>query len=480
MASWSGPWSKVWVADNWFGEGVAASADGDWIGTRWHRPGWVVRGWALQGGDPPTQISASDTLGISLSELVGTPRVKKFFLNDTLNVGLGESFSLQYKRHVVASDVMQVIITTERQLKVTSPRTDTLALSVTETVASLNSGDLTFKSASDTLDITADDSGINQYIEAGDTLNLGISEARTYTVRLSKGDILNLSLGEVSNPQISGPLQFLVSDTVNIGILESSSTVKFRQIQVTDTLGAVLGESANITDAITVTYLQVFDSLDISLEEAQQTTINSDVAAKYGTDSLDVTLDEQRNLIFLFFFTAGDTLNMALGEAITVNKSSVDASWEDVDIPWGGSNLRDLRRFPIMLKGTEFYQAEKGNDFHGKPITVLLERLGLTIYGRDRQGQWKEDPDLWKIVNGVYPIFRGPQGTVIKIFIGSQDTPEDPITWSGPHEFTIGRSYFVDPWISGRYISIRFESIGQPPWQLLSYDLDIKPVGRGR
>lgn len=480
MASWSGPWSKVWVLDSWFGEGVTASADGDWIGTRWHRPGWVVRGWALQGGDPPTQISASDTLAIAIADTVVLPRVKKFFLNDTLGIGLGETFNINYKRHVVAFEMLNITLAEGKELKVTSSRADTLALSLTETVASLDSGDLEFKSASDTLNITADDSGINQFIEATDNLNLSISETRTYTVKLSRGDTLNLSLGEVSNPAIAGPLQFQVSDSVSIGLIETAFVAKFRSIQATDSLNVVLGESAAITDAITVTYLQVFENLDISLGEAQETVINSNVAAKFGTDSLDVSVDEQKNLIFLLFFTAGDTLNLALGEAIAVNKSSVDAKWEDVDIPWGGSNLRDLRRFPIMLKGTEFYQAEKGNDFHGKPITVLLERLGLTIYGRDRQGQWKEDPDLWKIVNGVYPIFRGPQGTVVKIYIGSQETPEDPITWSGPHEFTIGRSYFVDPWISGRYISIRFESVGQPPWQLLSYDLDIRPVGRGR
>src|SRR5690606_28516135 len=120
-----------------------------------------------------------------------------------------------------------------------------------------------------------------------------------------------------------------------------------------------------------------------------------------------------------------------------------------------------------------------GDSFVNEEIQVILERLGLTIYGRDRQGNWKEDPDLVKLVKKVVPIFRGSPGTVINIFVGAQDSMEGGVTWDGPHEFVIGRDTFVTPLISGKFIAIRFESLGQKQWSLLSYDLDIKNIGRG-
>ncbi len=74
-------------------------------------------------------------------------------------------------------------------------------------------------------------------------------------------------------------------------------------------------------------------------------------------------------------------------------------------------------------------------------------------------------------------MIRGVPGTVVKISIGSQMNPDEPIYWEGPYNFTLGVDYFQDFTVSGRYLAVRFESEGQEPWELSSYDLDLEEVG---
>jgi hypothetical protein len=130
-----------------------------------------------------------------------------------------------------------------------------------------------------------------------------------------------------------------------------------------------------------------------------------------------------------------------------------------------------------MLLGSEFFQADNGVDFGGDAIKVSLTRTGLTIFGRDRDGQWKVNPTIIKEVTGIWPIFRGVPGTLIMISVGSQPTPDEPIRWEGPREFIVGQDFFLDFTVADRYISVRFESSGQRPWELLSYDLELEIVG---
>jgi len=127
--------------------------------------------------------------------------------------------------------------------------------------------------------------------------------------------------------------------------------------------------------------------------------------------------------------------------------------------------------------GNAFFQAEAGVNFGDVAVNVSLVRTGLTIYGRDRFGQWKIDPGLVKEITGLFPMIRGLPGTVIKVSVGFQDDPNDPVTWEGPYDYVLGQNFFQDFTIAGKYLAVRFESVGQESWELVSYDLDIELVG---
>lgn len=151
--------------------------------------------------------------------------------------------------------------------------------------------------------------------------------------------------------------------------------------------------------------------------------------------------------------------------------------WDTDNRPWGAADFAYSEAKPIMIIGSEFFQAEEGASAGGNPVRVSLVRTGLTIFGRDQHGKPKVDPGMIKFVSGLWPSIKGLPGTVVKLYVGAQETPDSPILWEGPYDFVVGTSYFQDFTVSGRYIAVRFESIGQEVWELSGYDLDIDPIG---
>jgi hypothetical protein len=469
-----------YVRSDWFGSGTPP-APARYIGDNYLRPGYVLSSYLTNAGDPPTIIFVADTLNIGLGDALVTPRVVRLARTDSLNLALFESYNQTYKRHVVAADTLNLTLGETRTLRASSTVTDTLGVALTDT-ASNNEGTFVTKSASDTLDVTLDDPGINQAMQVLDTLSVGLAETSAYTVELLRSDTLNLSLGEAPTRRIEGAIVVQASDSLNLSLGESANRHIFRALSVSDNLDMEVVDVADIELGIITVYLQAFDTLDISVTDEEILTGTQDVVGKSAFDALNVSLEETTSKVELRFITVNDTLFLQVFDAAEVAKISVQQTWEEANYPWGGSTLRDIKPLPVFAYEFDFYQADSADTFitpQGvQGIPVVLERLGLTIYGRDRQGQWKEDPDVVKLVKGLYPIIRAEPGTVVNIYVGAQDDMEGAITWDGPHPFVVGTDTSVKPLISGPFIAVRFESAGQKPWKLLSYDLDITTVGR--
>lgn len=152
-------------------------------------------------------------------------------------------------------------------------------------------------------------------------------------------------------------------------------------------------------------------------------------------------------------------------------------TWDMDDAIWSQPVVAHAKDWPVFILENRFFQADFGGSFDREPVRVILERTGLSIFGRDRQGNWKADPTMIKFVSGIWPLVRGTPGSRLKIYVGSQMATEDPIDWEGPYDFFVGQDNFLDFTVSGRYIALRFESEGQEPWELVSYDLDLTVVG---
>lgn len=143
---------------------------------------------------------------------------------------------------------------------------------------------------------------------------------------------------------------------------------------------------------------------------------------------------------------------------------TADLGWEDDDRTWGGILLSAQQFVPMFSSGQEFFvlagSASNSPDF-------FLERVGLC----EERGYFVQGQMVW-------PHIAGPAGSAIQISLGAHETPEGAIDWEGPYDFVIGQDEYLDFWVSGRFLAIRFESSGIPVWTLQSFQVDYERIGK--
>lgn len=101
-----------------------------------------------------------------------------------------------------------------------------------------------------------------------------------------------------------------------------------------------------------------------------------------------------------------------------------------------------------------------------------FERVGLTITGRDRFGEWKYSANEQKQITRVYPKFQGSGS--FDIWIGTSKTPSGAVTWYGPETYTVGSIPHVDFWgVTGEAIAIKVMAKGTNPWVYSGCDMDL-------
>jgi len=151
--------------------------------------------------------------------------------------------------------------------------------------------------------------------------------------------------------------------------------------------------------------------------------------------------------------------------------------WKNDTGVWNDATAIFSKAKPVMIQGNDFYVADETDEELDHVMEVVVARSGLTIYARDQEGNPKSDTETIKSVQGIWPEIEAPPGTIVKVSVGSQVTATSPVQWTGPRDFVVGETIYLDFIVTGRYISVRFESLGQPVWVLSSYDLDIERSG---
>jgi hypothetical protein len=102
----------------------------------------------------------------------------------------------------------------------------------------------------------------------------------------------------------------------------------------------------------------------------------------------------------------------------------------------------------------------------------------MPIAGIGRDGQPVMDATSIKQINEIWPEITQQGGTGVDIWLGGQDSLNDPITWQGPRTFDPSTDDKVDFDVTGRYISIRFETTDNSLWKLDSYAMNLEVLGQ--
>lgn len=152
---------------------------------------------------------------------------------------------------------------------------------------------------------------------------------------------------------------------------------------------------------------------------------------------------------------------------------------------FGQRNFAPGRKRLIMVDpdagDSRFLLADQGFTFAGTNYRAFIERTGLAIIGQDRLGNPKVDSSIRKLITAVWPRIRVQNGTDVDIYVGGQETPEGPVTWSEAMPFNPAtmQKVDVDPPIEGFYSAIRFETPNTSAitWKLDGYDLELFNIG---
>lgn len=165
-------------------------------------------------------------------------------------------------------------------------------------------------------------------------------------------------------------------------------------------------------------------------------------------------------------------------------EGSGDSTWDSDSGTWNSDTTTwDERLFVGHILGlvqsnvtdTKLQRLDMTNQEAGTNMTATLERTGLAISGRDRQGQPKVDFGIRKLVTRVWPKIdaSGP----INVYVGSQEKEKDAVTYSAALPFDPSTDEFVDCCAEGRLIAIKFESTTDVSWELEGYDIEVVPLG---
>jgi len=168
-----------------------------------------------------------------------------------------------------------------------------------------------------------------------------------------------------------------------------------------------------------------------------------------------------------------------------VNDGSVEtwdsdsAVWKSDSSVWDDRSFSPSDRALLLVRPSssgKFRKADSSFQFDGVDYPAFVEKQGLSIIGKDRQGAPKVDLVHRKIIRRVWPKMEGGKVTVRLL---SQEDLNGPVAYSDAMEFDPSVDRYLDPPtpVSGLLLGIRFESADDSDWRLHGYDMEIEVLG---
>lgn len=165
-----------------------------------------------------------------------------------------------------------------------------------------------------------------------------------------------------------------------------------------------------------------------------------------------------------------------------VEGATEDETWDADAEEWDLDNTTwdersfSARNLQLILAGsTKILRAGHTEQFDGANMTSYVERSGLALIGRRRDGAPIVDFQSRKLLRRIWLEMEstGP----VNIYAVTQEQKGGPVTYTGPVSFDPATQKFVDIVASGRTLGIKIESIGNISWKLDGYELIFERLG---
>jgi len=150
--------------------------------------------------------------------------------------------------------------------------------------------------------------------------------------------------------------------------------------------------------------------------------------------------------------------------------STITGSWESDTAAWSTAQRR--RVVLVRTDASEFAAMDDGTTRDGVEFTGTLQRTGLGIIGRKRNGDWIEDFQQRKLVTRIWPKM---SGGIVSIRVGSSQRPDGSVTWSPAQDFDPITQLYADFCVEGAAIALEFS--GTTPFKIDGYKIDLELTG---
>lgn len=171
--------------------------------------------------------------------------------------------------------------------------------------------------------------------------------------------------------------------------------------------------------------------------------------------------------------------NAAVGTIESPNLEKWDDgtdTWDQFTGPW---SVRERRRVvTVNPPAKKFYNFGVGTLRDGVAFTTILQRSGLALIGKKRNGDPIVDHRRMKTFMRAWPkIITAAQGNIVNVRFGAQQTVDGSILWGASKGFNPATDVFADPGpATGRAVGIEYNATGVL-WRLDGYKLEMNILG---
>ena len=149
-------------------------------------------------------------------------------------------------------------------------------------------------------------------------------------------------------------------------------------------------------------------------------------------------------------------------------------SWATISGPWTMSfDATDKVLLMTSPTDTKLYRNGSGNKSGTSNMISYVERTGLTM---NSQGQ--PDHTAVKHIKAIYPKMSTSSTNKINIYVGTQMSAEEGVSWKTPVTFTPNTQSKVSVRATGKMYAVKFESTTDMDWELDGYTIELEDSGR--
>jgi hypothetical protein len=148
--------------------------------------------------------------------------------------------------------------------------------------------------------------------------------------------------------------------------------------------------------------------------------------------------------------------------------SQDSAPWDSDLTAWNGPDYTpDTARVMMGSADSKLYLLDASASFDGALPAAYLERIGLSF----------DAPERIKMITRILPRITGNVGGTVLMRLGWSANPGDAPMWNTAISYTIGQTVWLDDFVSGRYLAIRFETGTAFSWRLDGLDIFVEDAG---